>query len=360
MADDALDTIIEQSLTSADPTWNEEPPLEEGTVQVESTEVVEVKEPDAVVEEVKKEAVVEASPDDKEFQSDLEAEGYKIVPGKRENRVPQSAVRKILDRRTKRLSDAHTKALGETTAKYRPLEQEVANYRAQADFAKRDPAKYISIVSNLIPEFGAYIQSLKSTAAPVTAAPAVDEFKEPQPKPDAENGTAYSPEGVQAMLDWASRRGAFLGRQQTLKEVDARLAPIETERKTQREREAQADQQRQWRTQADADVKHTREVWGAELFDANIQAINDLMAANDGRQGRPFLPFQTAASMILLPAERAKLSKDRTKVRDEVITELNGRPAASERSTPASSRVPAGPKSLESIIADQARQAGLI
>jgi hypothetical protein len=270
-------------------------------------------EPDAV-------AAPRAVPPD-ELTKELEAFGIKPpADGKEGGRFRWSQVRKVVENSRKKLNEQHSVALKRKDQELASASERLKSLDAVDAIIVNDPDRYIGILATIHPDkYGKYVNAGKTDAA---APPAVRPGDDP-PGPDAHyaDGTdGYSTEGLKALLAW--QKASVI--KDVTEEVEAKYAkrfgPIEQEWK-------------QTRAQQEFDAKHipivrgqiaaAREMWGKGV-DTHEAEIVKTLAENDGQQGRPFLSFDACVAKVLLPKTRA----DRNAMRESVLAELQGRPAA--------------------------------
>lgn len=276
---------------------------------------------------------------------DKELEALGIKPGvERENRIPYKRVKKIVENAKKALSESHTKALGEHTTKLTAAEQRLATMDSVDKLIASDPERYISMLAALHPDkYGKFVGRQAEPAAPV-ADPAKDD---PRPGPDGQytDGTpGYTAAGQQKLDEWRDRQVE----KRIRAEYDKRLGPIE------RERQAAVEIQQRL-PGVKNQVSKASKRWG-KAFDDDYNKANDgqseilkVLQANDGQNGRPHLSFEEACAEVLLP----KVYAERNVMREDILKELNARPAAAAK-TPAAAAVVAAdgntPRDLTDVI----------
>lgn len=325
-----------------------------------STETDEVETADALAEDAspsEKAQIVE--PD--ELIQELESLGLKApIEGQRENRLPYSRVKKIVENARKKLLDSHTAALSEHETKYSEAQKRLENMDAVDHLIETDPERYISMLAALHPEkYKRFLagQAQASDAASRQASDAKLAAADPAPKPDAkyEDGSVgYSPEGLQALLDWQARQVEQRVTAKLDETYTKRFGPIEREWQMNRTQEQQLPVVRQ-------QISGASKLWG-KLFDDDY-AKNDkseilkVMRANDGEQGRPYLSFDACVAQVLLPSLHAAENTKRT----SLIKEINARPKAATKHVPGATsgakEVPAS-RSIEDIVREAAATLG--
>lgn len=274
----------------------------------------------------------------------------------RENRIPYSRVKKIVEKNEKDTVARITKELETKYSKFPELETKVADYEGRlqrvAQFEQileSDPKTFLGMLSQhpAYKEFFDFVE--KSLAAQETqqqAAPAVDP-NAGMPPPDATyaDGTkGYSQEGLQKLLDWKEQQAV----KKAISQVEERYKPIEQAWQSQEQIakmvpivERQIAEARTW------DKFTELEPRVVELLktDRNITLERAYVKA-----------YQEATT-----TERQKLTTDRNAIRSEVLAELKRKPTASAtiaapvKPGPAE---PTGPRSMEEIIRESLEQAG--
>ncbi len=288
--------------------------------------------------------VVEADPLSKE----LEELGLKApVAGERENRIPYSRVKKIIENSRKKLAEANAAALAERDGKLTESEKRLQNMDAVDRLIASDPDRYLGMLAALHP---AYKKYLGGGAAEVKPAPVA--ASEPAPQPDArfEDGSiGYSAEGLQKLLEWQARQVESRVTKQIEETYTKRFGPIEQNWKSQQLINEKLPGIRQ-------QIDTAKKTWGKAFEDDygkdEDSEILAVMKANDGRNGRPFMTFEAAVDRVLVPRALA----DRNAMRADLLKEINDRPKAAAKGSPAavSGADATGPRSTEDIIREAA------
>lgn len=271
----------------------------------------------------------------------LEVEGIKRTTGERENRIPYSRVRKIVQNTEKRLKT-------EFETKETSRQAEFTGYKTKADqlavvdkLIAADPDRYIRTLALLHP--GKYDKFLNPTPAEKVQEADPNEGK---PQPDyefADGSPGYTAAQHQKLLDWHADKA----RKAAVDEVTKRFKPLEDKFKSEQAIE-------QFKPAVNAQLDRARKTWGP-LFD------EDYRKAGEGKseilafmQENPDVPFADAVALVLNPKQQSKLTTDRTKIREEVMAELNARPRAAAKVVPNASKPDTSGssdnKSLEDII----------
>lgn len=344
--DSIADSLVTEEATSTDET--PEAPLE---APVEGLGVVggsEAEETPAVEAEAPTEAPV-APTDDFDKKYGLQKE---TVPG-RENRIPYSRVKKIVEKATKDAEQG-------LTPKIKDFETKVADYETRlekvAKFEKimvEEPERFISMLGTL-PQYQAFFSALQQAkqASPVqtptaTAAPA-DLDAMPEPDKENEDGSKiYSMEGFKALQDWNRRKA----REEVLAEVQKTYGPIQQSYEAQQqERQRQEYFNNVIVPQISAQIEKAKK-W--PLFNENEAEITKALDSDKS------LTLEGAYQQVVLP----KLISSRDQMRQDVIRELRKVPAST--AVPSSGVKPnpqashSGPRNLEDIIKESVETAGL-
>ncbi len=281
-----------------------------------------------------------------------ELEGFGIaapVPGQREGRFTWSKVRKVLDNTRKKLNDQHATVLKEKDATIATATARLKNLDMVDHMIVTDPDKYIRTLARIHPDkYGKYVGQATGTPDRPTAAGPGTSPTDPAPPPDAEfadGSRGYSPDGLNALLEWHAKRIESSVTDRIDKQYSKRFGPIEQDWKAQRFVEQKLPVVRSAITAA-------RQTWG-KPFDEHEGEIVALMNANDGQEGRPYLSFDACIAQVLVPKTKA----ERNAMRADLLKEINGRPAAAARTGPtavnASSGATDGPRNLEDVIRQQ-------
>jgi hypothetical protein len=248
---------------------------------------------------------------------------------KRTNSIPVPRVKEMRTKDQQKLLTTLAKELGMTPAEGAALKMEDVvgvikehgtkrtNYETklkQVDAVEKliatDPDRFMQIVSEINPGFKAYAK--KEATAAVTKSTA-EEDPEPQPDYDLGNGQfTYSVEGLRKLRAWERR--------QAVKEVnaglDARLKPVEEKAKAEQERaeyEAWYNDRLAFHTQRLEKARKWPKFTDNEL--AIIQAM----------QTDPSVSLEDAYMQVVVP----HLAGDRTKIRQEILDEIERQPKTS-------------------------------
>ncbi len=264
--------------------------------------------------------VAAIEPDD--LTKELEAAGIKALTGQRENRIPYSRVKKIIENSRKTLAETHEKALKEREERLTKAEERSKHMDAVDRLINEDADKYMSLLAQVNPKYARFIQ--QGVVPPVAPK---EEYQEPAPGPDATfaDGTkGYSAEGLEKLRAW--------DRQQAIKEAtklfNARLEPIEKDRQAREQRERQQRDADDYRAKQIPVVKNqiavAQKTWGKLFEDDYNRQHEDKSEILHFLRANPTVPFDAAVAQVLLP----KLQANRDTMRSDLLKEINGRPAA--------------------------------
>lgn len=301
-------------------------------------------EPDAVspsAATVVEDAPVVPEPD--ALTKELDELGLKAPKaGERENRLPYSRVKKIVENARKKLVDSHTSTLAATTKQLTAAQARNTQMDNVDRLIVNDPDRYISELARIHPNL--YGKFLKPAVAEV--APPVIADKPPGPDakfPDGSEG--YSPEGLEKLREWDRAQAVKAAVAETEKIYTKRFGPIEQQWKTQQVLNEKLPVVR-------GQIAEARATWG-DLFTKNENEITQYLREH------PAVAFGQAVAAVLVP----KAQSQRDAMRAEILKEINARPKAVSRvpasSVAASKTDPAAPRSTEQVIADAVAASGL-
>jgi hypothetical protein len=342
-------TAPEETTTSVDAA------VEETTEASAGTEVEATPESNQIASPAQKEAEATTTAQEEDFAKRFGLQSQSVTG--RENRIPYSRVKKIVEKNEKDTIARVTKELESKYAKFPEFETKLKDYEGRLErvaqfenILETEPKTFLGMLSQhpAYKEFFEFVEQAvaaqekqpAATAAPATTAP------EGMPQPDATyaDGTkGYSQEGLQKLLDWKEQQAV----QKAIAQVEARYKPIEQAWQSQEQMakmvpivEKQIAEARQWDKFSELEPK----VVEILKNDRNISLERAYVKA-----------YQEATL-----AERSKLTTDRNTIRSEVLAELKKKPASSATTAGAVKPTPAatGPKSMEEIIRESLEQAG--
>jgi hypothetical protein len=353
----------EGELTPAEPEI--EPDIEPEVEPEPAVDAVADVDPDAEAEpEVDADAVAKAAAkvtNQDEFDALCDELGFRAPkPGQRENKIPQSRVRARVKTALKKYSEKFGTERTDLTGKLSAADTELQTFRRvdQAIAAgATDPTaarRYIEMLAAVHPAYKAFLGE-GGAAASVAAVPQALKDLGPKPGPDLkydDGTTGFSQEQLDKRDEWLAASAEIRGYERSKKEFETRFGPIETAHRTATERAAEIPK-------IEARVSAIREQWG-ELFLAQERTELAKKGSSDiakYQAAHPGVPFEQVVAAVLLP----KLQTDRTKMRAEILAELNGKKKAAKPSTGQATRTvtPAGAKSTTDIINEQIDKAGI-
>lgn len=272
--------------------------------------------PEPVSETPEAPAVPEPPKDNEDFDTEPEfttdKNGRKMV-----NRIPQPRVKKMVERAVARVTEAKEKEFTERVSTY---ETRIRDYEGLGEIMATDPDRFFSMLQNAYP---AYKQFGKQGAQP--AAPAEQaRDNDPMPQPDARlaDGTpAYSPEGFQKVQEWQARQVE----QRVLGKVNERYGWVDEERQARERQEAAVPVVR-------AQIQDATQNWDGFKEHAD-EILAELRADTQQRLSlhdayRVVMNRKIKAEREAWAKEREQLVTTRNKTREEVLREIQGRPAA--------------------------------
>ncbi len=301
--------------------------------------------------------VVAADPDD--FDA-VPAETVDSLGRKRVNSIPHTRVSAMITKREQALLTGIAKELGLTpaqgaalkledivgsvkdrTGKLTAHEARLKQVDAVEQLIARDPDKFMEIISGINPAYKAYAKAQAAAAAgQQPAKPAVEEDPEPQPDYDLGNGQmTYSLVGIKKRDAWKER--------QLEKKFDKmladRFAPVDERFKADKTRA----EQEKWHADTTARIKAEHEKMSKwPLFTEHEKEM--VQAMRTAREaGNPITPADAYFQVV-----GPKLAGDRTRVRAEVLAEIEAQPKTSSVATSPAAAKPAAdgkPKSTADI-----------
>ena len=345
------------------------PPAEEEPAPAATTE-----EEQPAAEQVTKPAEGEAATtaDEDELDRELAGLGINAKDGQgRETRIRYSRFKKMWANREAKLKGdfeaTGKKSVEQLQQQVQERDRRLSEVDVTNNLIQTNPGFYLQALLAVRPDYkDAIVQMAQQLTGGKLEAPAngpaggADDDPMPQPDgvwPDGTKG--YTPEGLAKRDEWFQRR--------IINQVDQRFKqqygkPLETIQH--RERMAAEQQMNARRVQQNVEI--ARKTYGA-IFDkdfgqlGNINPDSQIMKVlNEHRnaQGQITIGFLEACALALVPQMQA----DRNTMREDLLKELQNRPAAARRS-PAPAQVASKaepPSTVEGIIAEQMRRANMI
>lgn len=285
------------------------------------------------------------------------AKRYGLQPNSvtgRENRIPYSRVKKIVERAEKEaIAKAKKETEGGFTPKFTELEAKVKDYEGRLNqvaqfenMIETRPREFLDLLSTLpaYKEFFAYINQLATqTAQPKQEEPYLDVSTMPQPDETLPDGSkVYSLAGLAKRDEWVARQ------------VEARAIKAAEDRIAQRykpiEERFQAEERRQ--AAIPAIQKQIAEARQWPHFTENEGEIVKLLQAD------PNLSIEGAYRQIMTTVVLPKLQTSRDEQRKAILEELKKTPK--QTAAPSNAVKPSpekkGPRSLEDIIKEAAEK----
>lgn len=274
-------------------------------------------------------ATPEVDPDD--FDA-VPAEAVDSLGRKRVNSIPHPRVKQMIEKREKALITAIAKELGITKAEAElKLDDIIGGVKERGtkltDFETRfkgvdaietimlnEPDRFMEMLPSLHPGYKEYVKQVQAAAAQAAQA---EEDPEPEPDYDLGGGAkTYSVDGLRKLRAWERR--------QAVKEVnaglDGRLKPFEDQAKQQREAAAEETRRNEMNAQLQKRIDRARKWPQFKEHEAEIITAMDAERAKGN-----FVTFEDVYMQVVVP----KLATDRTKMRQEVVDEINKQPRSS-------------------------------
>jgi len=273
-------------------------------------------------------------------------------PGERENRLPYSAVKRIV-------GNAEKRAVEPLQTKLKDFETKVTDYEGRlnkvAQFEQvmmNDPATFLNLLAQ-IPAYRQIFEGLQRKDSVQPQAPATPVATDPAdqpPQPDQvmpDGSRIYSLEGFQKLQEYNNRKTE----EKILKALGDRLAPIESERKRQEDARKLEEFRAQTYQQVNAQIA---EAYTWPKFKENEPEI--VKALQEDQR----LSLEGAYRKVVFP----KLSSDYNTMRAQVIQELKKAPTSTSTAASITSKpnvqAEGKPGDLESVIRNASKAAGLI
>lgn len=348
MSDLDLETVIEDA---ANDSVSPEPvdSASDTSVETTETETVETTESSQVA------APGGDQPTETETtEGDDFAKLYGIQPNSitgRENRIPYSRVKKIVERAEKEaVAKAQKAAEGGFTPKLQEAEAKIKDYEGRLqkvaqfeNMIETQPQQFLQLLSTIpaYKEFFDYINKLAASGstAEVKQESYLDSSTMPQPDETLSDGSkVYSLEGLAKRDEWLARQVEERAVRAAEERLSKQYGPMREQ--------FEAEQRRQ------AAIPHIQKQLAEARtwlgFTDNEAAILEALKA-DGN-----LSLEGAYRQVVLP----KLQSNRDEMRKSIIEELKKKPQATSVTTNATRPQTQDnrPKSVEEIIAEQARK----
>ena len=342
--DDALDTSTGTSTESTDTT----------EVDLQADTSTDTTTADA---DVNTDPAVAAAQDEFEKRWGVPA----ISPTGRPNRIPHPRVKQMV---TKAEAEAIAKTTKELEAKWAtertPLETKVKNYEGRLEkvaqfehVLENDPKTFLNLLSQIpaYKEFFEYVGKLAQGAGgqqQEAQRPTLDHSDMPQPDQELSDGSkVYSLDGLAKRDEWLAKKIEDRAIKQAEERFGQRLQPFEQERQNQ-QRHAQAVQS------VEKQISEARQ-W-PHFTELEPEVIKIL-------KSDPNITLERAYVKAFQDVQVPKVTADRNQIRTEVLAELKKKPMNSSApmgQVRPGAQADSGAKSIEDIIAQAARDAGLV
>jgi hypothetical protein len=298
-----------------------------------------VEAPEAIVDEPATPELAPKPPTQAEDEFSKRFGFPKIAPSGRENKLPHSRVKVMVEKAEK---EAREKTLKEFEPQLNEFKTKVQDYEGRLqkvaqfeDIMVNDSQKFLGMLSQL-PAYKGFFDHVNKLMSGAQAQPAqqapVDDGM-PQPDLQLPDGSwSYSMEGLKGLLKWQAEQVET----KVTSQVTQRYAPIESEWKRQ-------EQLAQLVPQIQAQIEAARKWPG---FTESEEDITKALAAD------PNLSLEGAYRQVHM----AKVTADRERIRQEVLAEIRKAPtstAAPIRSAKPAQPVQTGPRSITDIIQEE-------
>lgn len=331
-----LHEIIEDSITDA------EAPIETDAVETEAPVEDVVKEVvDTPVDEPVTDEVASPAADKDDFEKKFGIPG--TAASGRENRIPYSRVKKISE---KAALDAVTAKVKEFEPQLVERDTKIKDYEGRlervAQFEQvmvNDVEQFTGMLRQL-PSWKGFFEKYDGAIAGQTQGQVAQAAETPvtgdMPAPDQQLGDGtmvYSMDGLKALLKWQADQSETRAVDRVTKQIEERYKPMESEWQAHQKVQAIIPQ-------VQSQIADAR-TW--PQFNENENEIVKALQGNDK------LSLEGAYRQVVYP----KLVADRTRMREEILKEVQKAPRAtsapstSSKSTPVT---PTGPRSTEDVI----------
>lgn len=353
---EVIEDAMQDAVTPETPTESVEASVDVATDVGSETQIEDA--PAEGTTEVASPAAADQAAQDDPFEKEWGISSKSITG--RENRVPHGRVKEMVTKADKK---GYDRAVKEITSKFNPqvkeFEGKVKDYEDRltrvAEFENvltNDPRTFLNMLSQVpaYKEFFDYLGQLAQSGQPqVQPQPGLNLTEMPQPDQPLADGTkVYSMEGLQKLLDWQAKQVEQRAVQRAEESAAKRYAPIEQEWQAQQQYAKMVPVIQQQITEA--------RTW--DRFNELEPVIIEALKAD---RSLSLEKAYVKAYQGDVASERERLSADRNKIRTEVLEEIRKKPVAS--SVPTSSvrpgTQPSGSRSLEDIISEEVRKAGL-
>lgn len=351
-----LENVIEDAVQDAtEPEAVEETPSQEtqeaapepsGETTAETTEG-EADSSEVASPAAKQEAAAPPVPDEFAKKHGLQPQ----APGQRENRLPYSRVKKIVENAERKAAEPFQAQLAERDTKIKEYEERLTKVGEFEHIMIQEPAQFLEML-NKIPAYHQIFSQLerKGAAQPEAQAQAPAPVQDDMPQPDQklpDGSMVYSMEGLKALNAWNREQA----KREALAEVQKTYGPLQEQWEAQQRVQALLPQ-------VERQIQEARSWPGfSDAEDAIVEAL----------QKNPTMSLEGAYRHVVLPklqaqAEAAKTDekKLREEIRKQVLADLKKAPTSTSAPSQGVKPRPAstGPRSLEDVIAESIQGAG--
>jgi hypothetical protein len=312
------------------------------TVVAESVEDAHASTPDPAPAADSGDSDASASPEPAPGFSDDDLKGFgldiqgPLQPGQRENRIPYSRVRAIVESARKKLHRDWETERGKSSEVQRAMEARLQQMDAIGQIMQTDPGRFLQMLQQVNPAYAQFRAVQEAQAA-------AQENGDGRPAPDLDLGNGYrtySPQGLQSLLDWQA--------QQLEGRLQSRYQPLE---ETYRHQQILAEAGQRVTTQLNDAM-----TW--PLFEKHAPEILEVLKRDSAearaRGERSRLTLEAAYRQVVLP----RLALDRDKLRSELLKEIQAAPtstAAPAGGSAGAASAPGASRHLDDVIFDAIR-----
>lgn len=253
-----------------------------------------------------------------EFDKLLDEYGFRSPKaGQKENRIPQSRVRArvktALKKHAAKFETERTTLQGQVTQSAARIADAdtVENLINEGSKSVESARKYVEILAKVHPVFAELLKGGGGGDAPSEAITKLGAM----PKPDVDYGDGsfgYSDAQMTKRDQWLMDKAGIQAREALKSEFDSRMTPIEQERKAR-------EQERKDAPVIEARLQALRKTWGSHFIEDEKKGAAGSEILKYQREHK--VAFPDAVAAVLLP----KLIADRTKMRQEILTELKAK-----------------------------------
>lgn len=266
-------------------------------------------------------------------------------PG-RENRIPYSRVRKIVEKAekdaiakvTKELTDQHTPKYAELETKTKDYETRLEKVGRFEQILFNDPKQFLGMLENIpaYKEFFTFVRQAYATSAglPLDPTKTAKNVDDDMPMPDKDGG--YSIEQFRKALDWQSKKS----RKEFEAELNQRFGPIEQQYRAQQ-------QIQQVMPEIQAMVNEARTNW--PLFTENEAAIIEVLRTD------PKATLDAAYRRVVVPKLQSNTDSAREEARKAALEEVKRAATSTSVASRQTKSVKADdgePRDLDDVIRD--------